>query len=307
MAHLPPLRLLATFEAVARLGTMRDAAAELNVTQPAVTQALKALEDHVGAQLLDRRTRPAGLTEPGRLLARATRDGLEMIGAAIDEIRTTAEAAEMRLTVSCTLGMATYWLMPRLPDFYARHPDLLVNVQAPPSDLPTISGGVDLALRYGTGGWRDGETIKLFDESVCPVGRPAVIDALLADGVDLDRAPLIHVRSTGAHRWESWADYLRRRGFRRPPGGGQSFDNYVQAVQAAMDGRGLMLGWRSITHGLTSEGALMAWPGGTVDLGTSYYVTLSDTGAESVAARSFMDWLVTLPPYTATAAKAPPA
>ena len=59
MSRLPPLRLLTTFEAVARLGSMREAATALNVTQPAVTQALKALEEHVGAVLIDRSTRPA--------------------------------------------------------------------------------------------------------------------------------------------------------------------------------------------------------------------------------------------------------
>ena len=61
MDRLPPLRLLTTFEAVSRLGSMREAAARLNVTQPAVSQALKALEDHVGAGLIDRSTRPASL------------------------------------------------------------------------------------------------------------------------------------------------------------------------------------------------------------------------------------------------------
>ncbi|WP_432420241.1 helix-turn-helix domain-containing protein, partial [Opacimonas viscosa] len=68
MEHLPPLRLLVTFEALSRHGSMRDAAARLNVTQPAVSQAVKALEEHVGVALFDRRVRPARLTDAGDML-----------------------------------------------------------------------------------------------------------------------------------------------------------------------------------------------------------------------------------------------
>ncbi|MFT6887935.1 MAG: LysR family glycine cleavage system transcriptional activator [Paracoccaceae bacterium] len=291
MIRLPPLRLLVTFEAVARLGAMREAAGELNVTQPAITQALKALEDHVGVALLDRSRRPARLTGPGHQLARAARDGLETIARAIEEIRADAETDGQRLTVSCTLGMATYWLMPRLPGFYAGHPDVLVNVQAPSTDLPRITAGVDLALRYGTGGWIDGETAKLFDEIICPVGRPAVVERLLADGAGPGQAPLIHVRGPDRDHWTGWEEYLRHAGFGRSKGAGQSFDNYVQAVQATLDGRGLMLGWRSITGALVADGSLIAWPGGAIDLGSGYHATLSPAGAGKASARAFRDWL----------------
>jgi LysR family transcriptional regulator, glycine cleavage system transcriptional activator len=290
MDRLPPLRLLATFEEVARLGSMRDAAAHLNVTRPAVTQALKALEDHVGAVLLDRTTRPARLTEAGQQLARATREGLSIISGTIEEIRASA-GLEQQLTVACTLGMATYWLMPRLPDFYSRHPKLVVNVQAPPTDLPAISPGIDVVLRYGTGVWSDGKTWKLFDEIVCPVGHPALVDRLLNCGVKLEAVPLVHVRSVETRHWAGWAEYMARAGHGRPRGTAQTFDNYVQAIQATLDGRGLTLGWRSITDGLVRDGTLKYWPGGAVDFGTSYYATLSPSGATKAATSAFIDWL----------------
>jgi DNA-binding transcriptional LysR family regulator len=289
--RLPPLRLLVTFDAVTRLGSMRAAAARLNVTQPAVTQAIRALEEHAGAQLLDRGTRPARLTEAGRRLARATRDGLDLIGAALEEIGAEAEAEQPRLTVACTLGMATHWLMPRLPDFYATHPEIAVNVQAPPTDRPEISGGIDVVLRYGTGGWRDGETLRLFDERNCPVGAPSLVHRLMAEDVPLARAPLIHVRAGEARDWASWPEYFARRGLGRAPASRQVFDNYVQAVQAALDGRGLVLGWRSITDGLLEDGSLAAWPDAGSDPGTGYYATLSPRGSNRPAAQAFLDWL----------------
>ncbi|SEO37048.1 DNA-binding transcriptional regulator, LysR family [Salinihabitans flavidus] len=289
MERFPPLRLLATFETVTRLGSMREAAARLNVTLPAVSQTLKALEEHAGVELFDRSTRPARLTDAGEILARATRDGLGQIAAALEDIRAMHGQADRNVTVACTLGMATYWLMPRLPDFYARHPDITVNVQAPSTDLPHLAPGIDIALRYGTGGWREGRTRKLFDELVCPVGAPALVRRLQEEGGGLERAPLIHVRSPHNPHWASWEDYLRERGIERARMSGESFNNYVQAAQAVLDGRGLMLGWRSISENAVRDGALVPWPGPAVDLGTAYYVTVADR--LSGDGQSFLDWL----------------
>ena len=270
---------------------MREAAAQLNVTRPAVTQGLRALEEHIGVVLLDRGTRPGSLTAAGELLARATRNGLGMIGEAIDDIRVSSGLAASQLTVSCTLGMATYWLMPRLPGFYARHPDVVVNVQAPASDLPALMPGIDVALRYGSGGWRDGSSVKLFDERVSPVGRPNLLATLKRDAVELAAAPLIHVRSSVAHHWEGWSEYLQRQGMSRPRGTMQTFDNYIQAVQAALDGRGLMLGWRSITEGLVQDGGLEPWPDGECDFGTAYFVTVAPGSATKPAVGAFRQWI----------------
>lgn len=290
MDRLPALRLLTTFEAVARHGTMRVAAARLNVTEPAISQALKALEAHVGTSLINRATRPAQLTEAGELLARAVRDGLGQISTALEDIRALGGQGGAQVTVSCTLGMATYWLMPKLPEFYAVHPEITVNVQAPATDLPHLAPGIDIALRYGTGGWREGITQKLFDERVCPVAAPALLDRLLNDGVELDRVPLIHVRSPHNQHWAGWEDYLRIRNIKRDRLSGQTFNNYVQAAQAVLEGRGVMLGWRSIATGAIRDGALRMWPGGEVDLGTSYFVTASVP--QSKTAQIFLDWIM---------------
>lgn len=289
MDHLPPLRLLTTFEAVARHGSMRLAAARLNVTQPAVSQALRALEEHVGATLFDRATRPAQLTEAGALLARAVRDGLGQISAGVEDVRALSGQGEAQVTVSCTLGMATYWLMPRLPEFYAAHPEVTVNVQAPATDLPDLSLGIDIAIRYGTGDWREGTTVKLFNEKVCPVAAPALLERLQAEGVGLDRAPLIHVRSPHNQHWAGWEDYLGAKNIPRARLSGQTFNNYVQAAQAVLDGRGLMLGWRSTASGAVRDGALRRWPESEVDFGTAYYVTARPS--KSQGAKVFLDWV----------------
>lgn len=292
MDRLPPLRLLTIFDAVQRLGTMQAAAAAMNVSRPAVSQAIRALEDQVGVRLMDRNTKPARMTEAGLRLANATRAGLGGIADAIEDIRNSAGLTGRHVTVSCTLGMATHWLMPRLAGFYARHPEIMVNVQAPPGDVPSLAAGVDIALRYGPVSWSDGLTEKLFDEMVCPVAAPDLIAQLADDPQRLARTPLIHVRAPQSFGWSGWPEYLAAKGQPRAQGQGQVFDNYIQAAQAAMQGRGVMLGWRSITAALVSEGRLKALPGGECDFGTAYWVTRLADCANRALAGQFMDWIV---------------
>ncbi len=291
MQRLPPLRLLVTFDAVQRLGSMRLAAAELNVTRPAISQAIKALEDWVGVPLFDRTTKPSVSTEAGERLARATGAGLGQIADVIDEIRLSAGFADRQITVSCTIGMATYWLMPRLSAFYARFPDAMVSVQAPPSDMPAFSAGIDIALRYGPAPWSDGETLKVFEERAFPVGQPSKIADLGDDPAALRTVPLIHVRTPLSNHWPGWRDYFAAKGINEPTGPRQTFDNYVQATQAALDGHGIMLGWRSINDALLSEGRLAALPGGAHDFGTTYWATSIRRSARNSLVQGFLEWV----------------
>lgn len=293
MKRLPPLRLLTTFSAVARLGTIRDAAIELNVTQPAISQSLKALEEHIGVTLLDRNRKPAQLTGQGQILAQNIQTNLGNIENAIEDIRLKAQANERSITVSCTLGMATHWLMPRLQDFYINNPDILINVQAPRNDMPVFHSDIDVALRYGEGTWRDGKTYKLFQEKICPVGLPTLIAHHVEQATALKDMPIIHVKSTQFNHWAEWPDYFRFRELEIPTSPGLVFDNYVQAVQAALNGRGLILGWRSITGDLVSKGTLRSWPKGEIDIGTAYYVTVDQNSKAKQAEQLFIDWLMT--------------
>jgi LysR family transcriptional regulator, glycine cleavage system transcriptional activator len=252
---LPPLRLLTAFAAVARTGSIQAAAAELNVTQPAISQAVRQLEDHIGLPLLDRRRRPARPTEAGEVLAAAIREGLGRIAEAIDAQRSARTRIGATVTVACSVGVATYWLMPRLSAFYREHPDLLVNVMTVPSGAPVLADGTDLAIRYGHGRWKDGLVHHLFDEEVVPVCAPQ-LRARHGAAVSPEAVPLLHVRSTEAS-WLTWSDYLQATGLPAVRREGRVFTNYVQATQAALEGHGMMLGWRSITGALTASGALV--------------------------------------------------
>jgi DNA-binding transcriptional LysR family regulator len=287
--NLPPLRLLTVFETVLRLGAIRAAAAELNVSQPAVSQSLKQLEDHLGAKLLDRATRPAGLTQAGRLLHRATVEGLGRIAEAIDEIAGLTED-EPSVTIACSVGVATYWLMPRLGDFYDQNPGVAVNVRTTPHGAPALAGGVDLAIRYGDGQWKDGAVRLLFEERVEPVCSPALAARLAPSGRWLDLATLIHVDFED-ESWLTWRGYLRATG--RPAVGRQGlrFTNYVQATQAALGGQGVMLGWRSITGDLVKDGRLTRLDEPPLTPPDAFHLVAAPRPRSAEASRKVAAWL----------------
>lgn len=250
---LPPLRLLTAFEAVLRAGGVQNAATELNVTQPAVSQALKGLEEYLGTTLLDRRMRPAELTETGHILFRAVSNGMDEIEKAVQQIRAIEAVDQNIVTVACTICTGTYWLMPRLATFYSQYPWLTVQVVTS-NGVPRFSPETDLLIRYGGGDWGDGESEILFRERLVPVCSPQAIENLGSG--DFEKAVLLDVKSPD-DCWPGWTDYLNMIGHPRNRQGMRSFDNYVQATQAAIAGLGVMLGWVSNTADLVKEGRLV--------------------------------------------------
>lgn len=289
-SSLPPLRLLSVFEAVLRTGSVQRAAMELNVTQPAVSQALRQLEDHVGTRLLNRKTRPATRTEAGRILEIAVTEGLGRIADAIDHVRhlqVTGDSA----TIACSIGIATYWLMPRLARFSAEHPQVTVNVMTTQQGAPRLNPAVDLAIRYGNGRWVDGTVAKLFDERVVPVCSQPFRDRLRSAGVTLDRATLLHVDNDDP-AWITWPTYLKSRGLPDNLMAGRRFTNYVQVTQAALDGQGVMLGWESITGDLVREGRLVELNDLPLVPADAFYLVTTPSVDERPPARLLASWLL---------------
>jgi len=287
---LPPLRLLTVFEAVIRCGSVQRAASELNVTQPAISQALRQLEEHVGTRLLDRSTRPATRTEAGRILETAVTEGLGRIADAIDHIG-RMQATEESTTVACSVGVATYWLMPRLARFSAEHPMATVNVMTTQQGAPRLNPAIDLAIRYGDGKWTDGVVEKLFDERVVPVCGAAYRERMEAEAMTLDRATLLHVNADDP-AWIGWPAYLRHLKLPENRASNRRFTNYVQATQAALDGQGVMLGWESITGDLVREGRLVELATDPLVPRDALYLVAKSTIAERPSAKLLAQWLM---------------
>lgn len=290
MSALPPLRLLSVFEAVVRCRGVKAAAQEFNVSPAAVSQAVRQLESHVGVELLDRRTRPPTLTKPGMQLHNACATGLRMIRDCMDEVSAASEAASRSVTIACSVGTATHWLMPRLPGFQRRENGIAINVMTTPSGEPPFVAGIDIAIRYGSGAWRDGISHFLFEEEITPVCSRAFLQQISGSNERLKSAPLIHVDDPSWIGWHEYLKHTQQDDLRRNPS--LRFTNYVQATQAALAGQGIMLGWRAITDDLVRDGRLVRTTDASFRQKEAHYAVTPHRSAKEASVTIVSRWLV---------------
>src|SRR5437868_2298566 len=149
MRSLPPLNSLRAFEAVARLGSMKEAAKELAVTPGAVSQQIALLEDRIGTRLFQRLIRSLELTEAGRTYFSPIRAAFRQIEEATR--RVTAISESRLLTLSAPPAFATTWLVPRLGDFHKSHPEIDLRVVTSRVLTDFEVDGIDVAIRHGLG------------------------------------------------------------------------------------------------------------------------------------------------------------
>lgn len=145
----------------------------LNVTHAAISQQLRALERDLGIALLDRSGRALELTAEGRRLADALAAGFGGIAAAVREV--TGRDAERPVLISATPSFAANWLMPRLSAFRLAHPGVSLTIDPTPALADLVPGGIDIALRYGRGGWPGLESTLLIASRIVVVGAPALV------------------------------------------------------------------------------------------------------------------------------------
>src|SRR5215469_7454612 len=208
-SRMPPLDSLRAFEAAARRLSFTQAAEELYVTQGAVSQRVKALENDLKVQLFRRLTRRLELTAEGERLALGVREGLERIVNAIADI--DSQAKGRALTVSVLPSFAARWLMPRLPRFHELHPEIDVQVVADGRPLDLDLSGLDSAIRFGHGKYPGLQTVYLMPDSVVPVCSPKLLAgrAPIRTVADLMALPLLHDTPTESdHSKSDWASWL---------------------------------------------------------------------------------------------------
>lgn len=257
MRRLPPFPALVAFEAMARLGSFTRAAAELNLTQSAVSHRIRALESHLGTRLVDRLNPGLRLTPAGEAL-------LPDVAAALDLLARVGQTdGARRLRLGAGSALATWWLARRLPAFAAAMPGIAVDL------VPYANAGeaqhlpVDVTIRWVptaeavvTGTQRPLALERVFPvcpPSLLPDGRPfAAPDALRS-------LPLLHKGPGGEDAppgpewsWSAWLDpspALPRPAFR--------FRDIGQALAAAVDGAGVALGRSLLVSDAITDGRLV--------------------------------------------------
>jgi DNA-binding transcriptional LysR family regulator len=240
----PPLPVLRTFEAVARLGSFTRAAEELAITQSAVSHQIRTLEQFVGAPLFHRRNPGIELTGEGRILVDGVRAGLDLILRASDRIRYPRQVGV--LTVAVPMAFASWWLVPRLGRFAALHPNIEIRISTMEcADLDFVRANVDVAIvtRGADEAPRANEEMLLREE-IFPVCSPALLErgSGLRQPGDLARQTLLEEESA-AYDESRWAPWLERLGVADEPAVSRlRFSHYGVALSAAIDGLGVALG-----------------------------------------------------------------
>jgi LysR family glycine cleavage system transcriptional activator len=286
------LDLLHTFEAAARHLSFTRAGDELALSQSAVSRQIQQLEDSVGAALFERRHRALALTEGGRILQRAVQDSLERLRDAATRVRGSAQ--RQPLTVTCTPGFASFWLIPRLARFTAAHPDVDVRISATLELVDLERAGVDLAVRFVPSA--QGRGPLLFEEEVQPMCAPALLrDARrpLKTPADLERHTLLAVEMHDAALTADWEPWLGLMGLSAVPMAHTvRFTRYAEAVAAAVAGQGVVIGRLPLLADLARQKKLVAPFRSPAASRRGYFVTLSNHAAQHASAQAFADWLV---------------
>jgi DNA-binding transcriptional LysR family regulator len=288
--RLPSFSSLIAFDAVARHGTLTRAAEELNVSQPAISRRLAALESDIGRLLFDRSTKPLSLTNSGTELFDVLRSGLSRLESVIARLRSAADGNTV--TISAGSGLTAYWLIPRLPQMQAAFPKLRLKIVSQSHNNDDDLSG-DLQIRFGSGKWPATEVTKMIGEEAFPVCSPLHLGSRKVPfSVDrLKEAPLLDmkVHSQPWHDWNSWFEAVGAP--IRTPLNILYFDSYPLVMSAALAGQGICIGWAGLLDDFLASGALVRLTPQSASSARGYFVT-HDVDLESDhPARAIAGWL----------------
>lgn len=234
-----PLNTLPTFRVVARLGTLRAAAQELHLTHSAVSQQIKLLEEQVGFELFERRGRRIVLNAAGVTLQRAVESALDRLDEGLRAAAAAAKGEAQRVRLTMLPSFAQRWLLPRIPRWRERHPDIALEVHTSQQVVDIQRLGFHVALRQGVGPWRGLQAEQLMDSPLIAVGSPAAARRLRGLGTEaLAGEPLLCSMAL----WDRW---FALDGYRVPVNPVAIFNDsglMLQAVEQDM-GIGLAREW----------------------------------------------------------------
>jgi LysR family glycine cleavage system transcriptional activator len=287
---LPSLNGLRAFEAAARLTSFTLAAAELNVTQTAISHQIRRLEDQLGLKLFVRQNRTLTLTPEAQ-------EYLPSVRAAFEDLRRATERLhrsdrDSRLTVSTTASLATKWLVSRVAAFQDANPGLEVRITTSTHLVDFGREDVDIGVRYGRGNWPGVRADWLMAERLFPVCSPALLTGghPLREPADLAHHTLLHT-TVSRDDWRLWltaAGLPHTIAARR----GLTFDLGFMAIQAAVEGLGVALGGAHLVEADIAAGRLVAPFDTELPQDAGYYVVAPRATADTPKIALFRDWLI---------------
>lgn len=292
---IPSLDLIRGFEAAARHLSFTKAAAELFITQSAVSRQVKALEEQLGAPLFQRRYRAILLTEAGQMLYRAATEAMQLIADTAATIQ--SPVAGKTVTITCTNGFASLWLVPRLAEFREEHPEIDLRISADYRVVDLEREHIEMAIRYCPPAQAPAGAIRLFRvEEVFPVCSPALIKKPgkpLNKPEDLRNHVLLRAddeNSSPATAWASWLEVVRLQNLK--PAGSLHFSHDEHLMQAALDGQGVALGLGPLVRQFIKQRRLVAPFEQKFTSSRGYFLLVSRHDAERPEVKDLAAWLV---------------
>lgn len=286
--RLPPLNSLKAFEAAARHLSFTRAAEELYVTQAAVSHQIKALEEFLSIKLFLRKNRSLLLTEEGQSYYLDIKDIFTSLHEATD--RLLARGAKGVITVALPPSFAIQWLVPRISQFSAIHPEIDVRITAVDYDEGFLTDDIDVAIYYGRGRWGGLNAYKLHTEYLTPVCSPMLFqgDKPLEVLDDLKHHTLLHDSSRSA--WKDWIRKFNVLGVNVNQG--PIFSHSMLVLQAATLGQGIALAHSVLARPEIDAGRLVCPFAEKLVTRNAYYLVCSESQSESGKIKAFREWLL---------------
>jgi LysR family transcriptional regulator, glycine cleavage system transcriptional activator len=290
-ARLPSLNGLRAFEAAARHLSFTQAAAELNVTQTAISHQIKRLEQELGVRLFVRQNRALTLTPKAAEYLPGVRAAFNDLKLATDRLLRREDDHVM--TVSTLASLAAKWLLPRLSTFQEAHPGIDVRITTSTSLVDFQRDNVDAAIRYGRGQWQGLRADWLMADELFPVCSPSLLkgEKPLKCPEDLRDHVLLHTSNTNSDDWRLW---LTAAGL--PPDlskqPGITFDLIFMTIQAALDGIGVAMGRTSYVQDDIAKGRLVVPFKIALPADAGFYLVSPQARTDSPKLAAFRQWVV---------------
>jgi DNA-binding transcriptional LysR family regulator len=278
----PSARALSALSALARLGSLTEAAEQLGVTRSALSHRIAELEKSIGIELVRKSGRKLVLTEDGERLLSSMGDALERIEAAIRPFR--RDRGQIRLSTVATF--ASHWLIPRLADFQTRHPRIEVAISTTTRAIDLGREDVDAAIRHGRGAWRGLTSTLLFRETLMPVAVPSL--AVRARQKTGRGIALIRARS----RFMDWSRWQDTEEAFPTKAGWLTVETRAQALDAAVAGAGIALMDMAYLGAHLSAGRLALLAERPLQLSTGYYFVHAPRAKNLHLLMRFRDWVL---------------
>lgn len=288
-----PLNALRAFEAAARHSSFNLAAGELFVTPAAISHQVKHLEAHLGVRLFHRGHRSIELTPQGQELAATLGDLFGRLDTALDRAMSGA-IAELR--ISSIESFAAKWLAPRLHRFYRAWPGLRVHVETGNQQADFVRDGIDVAIRYGPGGYPGVQAELLMSAEAFPVCSPSLLrddSPPLRQPRDLRRHTLLHDESSlGRPGVPTWAAWLEAAGAEEAAAGpGPVFASNYLAQEAAVAGHGVALGLAPLVAQDLAQGKLIRPFAASLQNAYGFWMVRRQPDDAPLAVEAFCRWL----------------